>query len=208
MIEQLGYDKVGGMRLFIAVDPPPEAVAQLRATVHVGRELFPELRWTSPEAWHLTLVFLGEVSGERVPDLAERLGRVVAGHRPLSPKVDGWGTFPENSGRASVLWAGLAGDTESLAALAGDLREAARDEGLSVATGPYVPHITVARSRPARDLRRTTRGLETPRGPAWLVDEVRLVESVRGHGPRYRTARTWALPWETHPNRTPERGTS
>lgn len=196
------------MRLFIAVEPPAEAVAQLRPTVRVGRELFPELSWAPPEDWHLTLVFLGEVSGELVPDLAERLGRAVTGHRPLSLAVDGWGTFPENSRRSSVLWAGLDGDTEPLTALAEDLREVARDAGLPVGTTPYVPHLTVARSRPARDLRRTLHDLAVPRGPRWRVGEIHLVESVPGRSPRYRSARTWALPWETHPNRTSERGTS
>lgn len=184
------------MRLFTAVDPPPEAVAQLRTAAQAGRDLTPELRWTSPEDWHLTLVFLGEVSDERVPGLSEALGRAVAGHGPLSLHVDGWGTFPRQSSgnrRASVLWAGLDGDTDALTALADDLREAARGVGIPVASGSYVPHITVARSRPARDLRSTVRGLASPQGAAWRVGEVHLMESARGHGPRYRTVRSWAL---------------
>ena len=202
------YGKVAGMRLFTAVEPPPEAVAQLSSTVHTGRELFPELRWTSPEDWHLTLVFLGEVLDELVPDLAEGLGRAVSGHHPLSLEVDGWGTFPEHSRRSSVLWAGFAGDTEPLTDLADDLREAARGVGLHVTDMPYVPHLTVARSRPARDLRRTLHELSAPQGPAWRVGEVHLVESVPGRSPRYRTARTWPLPWKTHTDRTSERSTS
>lgn len=196
------------MRLFIAVVPPPEAVAGLRSTVGVGRELFPELRWSSAEDWHLTLVFLGEVSEELVPELDEGFGRVVAEHRPLSLRVEGWGTFPQGGRRSSVLWAGLAGDVEALTALAGDLRETARGMGFPVGDVPYVPHLTVARSRPARDLRRTVRDLAVPRGPSRRIGEVHLVESVPGRGPRYRIARTWALPWETPTDRTAERGTS
>lgn len=70
------------MRLFVAVWPPPGAVDELgRALVDV-RAAVPQLRWTIPEQWHVTLAFLGEVADDRRPELERRLARVAARHPP------------------------------------------------------------------------------------------------------------------------------
>lgn len=196
------------MRLFAALEPPPDAVDALGAAVDRGRSHAPGLRWADPDEWHLTLVFLGEVDQERLPAVAGALGREVGAHEPLRLAVRDWGTFPRGGPRASVLWAGLGGDTEALGLLADGLRVAAVGAGVPVEHRPYVPHITVARSRPARDLTETLRILGSLRGRGWRASEVHLVESRPGRGDRYRTLRTWRLGWETDPTPPPERSAS
>ncbi|WP_159943537.1 MULTISPECIES: RNA 2',3'-cyclic phosphodiesterase [unclassified Nocardiopsis] len=196
------------MRLFVALDPPPEVTDALRAAVDRGREHTPDLRWSRPRDWHLTLVFLGEVGEGLLPALTEALGREARAHRPPRLAVEGWGTFPPGGRRSSVLWAGLSGDTEALGALADGVRAAVRGTGLPVEDRAYVPHITVARSRPARDLSGTVRALGDLRVRGWRAGELCLVESRPGREDRYRTARTWALGWETDPTPPPERSTS
>lgn len=56
------------MRLFVALTPPAEVVEELRVSTAALRAALPEpapvLRWTRPEQWHLTLVFLGEVGDD------------------------------------------------------------------------------------------------------------------------------------------------
>ncbi|PDP85497.1 RNA 2',3'-cyclic phosphodiesterase [Glycomyces fuscus] len=193
------------MRLFVALDPPPDP---LRAALDRGRGHTPGIRWAHPRDWHLTLVFLGEVGEDLLPALGDALGREVGGHRPFRLAFDGWGTFPGDLRRASVLWAGLDGDTAALGALADGLRATAARAGVPVENRSYVPHVTVARSRPARDLTGTVDALGTLRGHGWQVSEVRLVESRPGREDRYRTARTWALGWEADPTGSPERSTS
>ncbi|WP_150236973.1 RNA 2',3'-cyclic phosphodiesterase [Nocardiopsis quinghaiensis] len=196
------------MRLFAALDPPADVVDALREAVDRGRRHDPGLRWSGPRDWHLTLVFLGEVDEERLPALTDALGGEVRAHRPLCLAAHGWGTFPPGGGRSSVLWAGLDGDTEALGALADGLRAAAAGTGVPVEQRPYVPHITVARSRPARDLTDTVRALGPLRSRMWRAHEVRLVESRAGKEDRYRTVRTWALGWGTDSTPSPERSTS
>ena len=46
------------MRLFAAVVPPPEAIEDLAAFLEPREEAGPDLRWTTPEQWHLTLAFM------------------------------------------------------------------------------------------------------------------------------------------------------
>ncbi|OOC55685.1 MULTISPECIES: RNA 2',3'-cyclic phosphodiesterase [Nocardiopsis] len=196
------------MRLFAALDPPPDVLDTLRGAVDRGRRHEPGLRWSRPRDWHLTLVFLGEVGEDRLPALTDALGDEARAHQPLSLSVRGWGTFPPGGGRSSVLWAGLGGDTEALGALADGLRAAAAGAGLPVEHRPYVPHVTVARSRPARDLADIVRALGPLRSRGWRAHEVHLVESRVGKEDRYRTVRTWALGWEADPAPSPERSTS
>jgi 2'-5' RNA ligase len=44
------------MRLFVAVWPPPAVIELVGA---LARPAVPGLRWTTPDQWHVTLVFLG-----------------------------------------------------------------------------------------------------------------------------------------------------
>lgn len=196
------------MRLFTALVPPRQVTDALGDAVRHGRRHEPRLRWVAPEHWHLTLVFLGEVDPERLPSLGTELERAAAAHPPLDLTLDGWGTFPRQDRRASVLWAGVGGHTRALAGLVGDLRSAAGQAGVETGERPYVPHITIARSRPPRDLRATVESLGSPPRPGWRATRVALVESLPGQGTRYRTALTCPLLWGTNTGRTAERGTS
>lgn len=196
------------MRLFIALVPPRQVTDALGDAVRHGRRHEPRLRWTAPEHWHLTLVFLGEVAPERLRPLGAELERAAAAHPPLDLTLDGWGTFPRQGRRASVLWAGVGGHTRELAELVGDLRSAAGEAGVETGERPYVPHITIARSRPPRDLRAAVESLGPSPRPGWRATRVDLVESLPGQETRYRTALTCPLLWGTDTGRTAERGTS
>lgn len=200
--------KTARMRLFTALEPPPHVVDALRGAVRRGRRHEPGLRWIPPEEWHLTLVFLGEIGPERLTLLGPALQRAAAAHPPLALELNGWGTFPRQSPPASVLWAGVGGDARGLADLVEDLRRAAGEAGVETGERPYVPHITIARSRPARDLDATVEALGNPPHLGWNASRVELVESVPGSGTRYRTALTCPLLWGADNGRSPERGTS
>ncbi|WP_116246184.1 RNA 2',3'-cyclic phosphodiesterase [Nocardiopsis sp. FIRDI 009] len=192
------------MRLFLALNPPEAALDALGEAVERGRSHAPRLRWTARDGWHITLVFLGEVEEDRLPDLTEAIGARAREHRPLPLAIEGWGRFPPRGRRASVLWAGVTGDTDALDALARDMRRAVRSVRIPVERRPYVPHVTVARSRPPSDLTEAVEALGTLRENGWWARNVHLVESRPGSADRYRTVRRWALGWETDSDRGPE----
>lgn len=196
------------MRLFTALASPPQVTDALGDAVRRGRRHEPRLRWIAPEHWHLTLVFLGEVAPERLPALELGFERAAAAHPPLELSLDGWGTFPRQGRQASVLWAGVGGHTRALTVLVEDLRAAAGEAGVETSARPYVPHITIARSRPPRDLEATVASLGNPPQLGWRATRIALVESLPGQGTRYRTALTCPLLWGTDTGRTAERGTS
>jgi RNA 2',3'-cyclic 3'-phosphodiesterase len=152
-----------------------------------------EPRWTDPDRWHLTLLFLGTVPADRVLPLIEAAGPVVAAAPPMTLRLAGGGRFGSRR-RPQVAWAGLAGDVRPLTDLAGRLAAVARSLGLPVEDRPFRAHLTIGRWRPGRpaDGALTDR-LADYRGPDWPVPEVLLLRSHLGPRPRYETVAAWPV---------------
>ncbi len=177
----------------MAVDPPPEACADLSAALEAVRGLPGEPRWTLPERWHLTLLFLGAVPDRQVADLVAALGPHVPACRLGHLRLAGAGRFGSTR-RPQVAWIGLDGDVATLTQLARRLAIEARRLRLEVEDRPFRPHLTVGRWRPGRPADGTVIDrLAGYRGPEWPVREVRLLESHLGPRPRYDELVAWPV---------------
>lgn len=171
--------------MFVAVRPPEDAVEHLDAFLAPRREAA-EFRWTVAEQWHLTLAFLADVPERKLDDLVERLGRAAAKRQPMTTRFTGGGAFPDVA-RAKVLWLGMdTSDPVELGRLATGAKAAAGKAGASVDGQRFRPHLTLARlGRPA-DVSNWVRLLDGYGGPSWPVEEIELVASYLGEGPRKR----------------------
>lgn len=186
------------MRMFVALVPPEDAVEDLGAFLEPRREAGPELRWTAPEQWHVTLAFMAQVAEARLDDLQDRLERAARRRTPFSVTLAGGGAFP-NSGRAKVIYTGVdaAEHAEELRRLATGARAAATKAGADAEGGRFHAHVTLARSRRPVEATRWLRVLDGYRGPAWPAAEIALIASYLGEGPRkrprYETVATFPL---------------
>ena len=152
-----------------------------------------EPRWTAPERWHLTLVFLGAVPAGCLPELVSAAGPAVAATPPLRLRLAGGGRFGPRR-RPQVAWAGVEGDVAPLAACAGRLSGVARSLGLAVEDRPFRAHLTLGRWRPGRPADGTlTDRLVAYRGPDWAVDELLLLESRLGAVASYERVAGWPV---------------
>jgi len=177
------------VRLFVALVPPENAVEDLDGFL-APRQEAPEasgMRWTAPDQWHVTLAFMGDVADRHLDELVERLGRVSARRAALDLTIAGGGAFP-NVARAKVLYAGLDADGRGadLRHLAVGTRAAATKAGADAGGGRFRAHVTIARVGRPFDVTRWVRVLDAYRGPTWTADEVSLVQSHLGEGPRRR----------------------
>ncbi|MDH6126232.1 RNA 2',3'-cyclic phosphodiesterase [Kitasatospora sp. GP82] len=195
------------MRLFVAVDPPVEAVQELVDAMAPLREMpgADRLRWTGVDGWHLTLAFLGEVPVLDVPGLEEVLGRAATENGAHRLRLAGGGCFGDR-----VLWAGVEGETWALRRLAEAVREGVGELGIETDQYGFHPHLTLARagSRHGRrraeqrsapgELQAMAAGLEGFAGREWEAGELHLMRSDLGFGPaRYERLHTWPLArWE------------
>lgn len=190
------------MRMFVALVPPEEALADLEEFLAPRQEASSGFRWTVPEQWHVTLAFLPQVSDRSLDDLLARLERAARRRTPFTVSVAGGGAFP-HVGRAKVLYAGLdVTDGEELRRLARGSRAAANKAGAAAEGTRFHPHLTLARIGRPLDLTKWVRVLDAYRGPAWEAREISLVESHLGEGPRkrprYEVVEAFALGRGTH----------
>jgi RNA 2',3'-cyclic 3'-phosphodiesterase len=171
--------------MFVAAVPPAPVLEDLEEFLAVRREAAP-FRWTVPEQWHVTLAFLADVPDRVHDDLVARLERAARKRHVMRGAVAGGGAFP-NVGRAKVLWTGVeVDDAEELRRLATGCRAAASKAGVEVAGERFRPHVTIARTGRPVEATRWVRLLEGYRGPAYDVDEISLIASHLGEGPRKR----------------------
>jgi 2'-5' RNA ligase len=188
----------GAVRMFVAVRPPEAVIEDLDEFLSV-RRASAAFRWTPAEQIHLTQAFLAEVPDHRLDDLVERLAGAARRRTAFAAAIAGGGAFPDPA-RGRVLYAALDLAAEArteLDRLATGSRAAATTAGLEVDGQRFRPHLTVARTGRPTELSRWVRLLDTYRGPEWPVDEVALVGSHLGEGPRrrprYETVDTFAL---------------
>jgi 2'-5' RNA ligase len=174
------------MRMFVALIPAEHALEDLGEFLAPRQEVESGFRWTVPEQWHVTLAFMPQVSERSLDDLLARLQRAAARRTPFRVTVAGGGAFPD-AGRAKVLFAALeAGDGEELRRLVVGARAAANKAGAAAAGSRFHPHLTLARTGRPVDVTKWIRVLDAYRGPVWEAQELTLVESHLGQGPRNR----------------------
>jgi RNA 2',3'-cyclic 3'-phosphodiesterase len=163
-------------RLFVAVWPPEDVVAELMA---LGRKDWRGVRFVHPERWHVTLRFLGECD-PGVASAALDAAALPSAEAHLGPAVDV--LFDR------VLTVPVAGVDELAAAVTAataTLGERPRRR--------FTGHLTLARiDRRARGRLPATVGAMV--SAAFEVEEIALVQSRRDHrGPRYETLASWPV---------------
>jgi len=136
------------MRLFVGLDPTPELRAVLAGAAAVYRAQLGPAQWTLPADLHVTLQFLGEVPEGQ----DEVLRRALAGIQrpPVRLQLAGLGVFPDAQ-RPRLLWAGVT-PSAALDGLAARVAGALHRIGYRRETRPFLPHLTLARSRSPKSL--------------------------------------------------------
>jgi 2'-5' RNA ligase len=129
------------MRLFTAIDLPPETTARLDALLNQLRPAA-RLRWSRAENLHVTTKFIGEWPEERLGELKTAFAEIPAvGEIAIS--LRGLGYFP-NPHQPRVFWVAVHAP-DSLARLAHLTEDATAALGVPREDRPYSPHLTLAR---------------------------------------------------------------
>lgn len=188
------------LRLFVAVTLPDEVRGALTEVIARLRDAgLRGVRTVAPEGVHVTLKFLGNVDAAVVAALAEALTAAAGEAGPFALALRGTGAFPDG-GAPRVLWAGVAGETDALAALARRVDEACAGLGFPRERRAFSPHLTIARLRDtasAEDRRRAGEALGAggfEGSDSFRVDGVHLIKStLTPRGAVYETLHTAGL---------------
>lgn len=169
-------------RCFVAVPLAPKLRADLKAAAAQwrGSEHAPDLRWTDPDGWHMTLAFLGATDSSEVPGLVAALRDLAVGTPSFRVPTGGIGAFPR-PGAAQAIWYGVTDPDHRLTDLASQVQAAVLPPG---PPARFRAHVTLARSRVRRGepLSAWLATLEPPTG-ALNVNALTLFRSHLGRGP-------------------------
>jgi RNA 2',3'-cyclic 3'-phosphodiesterase len=168
-------------RLFFALWPSDEFRAELEAaTLSLARASGGRL--IPPRNFHVTLLFLGEISNQKFPAI-QQAAEGMAGSPAFAldfDTVESWGR--------RLLSLTLSAPSPAAIVLAEELRASLRGELKQLDERPYLPHITLARDLP--------RGLQPQKIKPLRqqVNDFALVESVRdAGGSHYSVLERWPL---------------
>jgi 2'-5' RNA ligase len=147
------------LRLFTAIDIPPDVKAALAAVLDRLRPLA-KLHWIAVEKLHITTKFIGDWPDDRLEHLTRALS-AVRSPAPVDIAIRRIGWLP-NPRSARVLYAGVEAG-EALIALAAATEQAAAGAGVPLEDRIFRPHVTLARTRkgvPLGALKEALAGIE------------------------------------------------
>jgi 2'-5' RNA ligase len=149
------------VRLFVAVWPPDDVIAALHA---LPRPETGGVRWSTPDQWHVTLRFLGNVDDDDVADVRDALSSV---------------SLPSASVRVGPATKRLGKDVlmlpvHGLEDLAHEVVRVTEDI-VPAEERHFTGHLTVARARSRGAMPRSVEG--TPLDASWTASSFSLVRS-------------------------------
>lgn len=170
---------MAGVRAFIAIQITNAIVERVVKLQQVLRHAGADIGWTLPGQMHLTLKFLGDVSVDQLPVIAERLEELTASCCPFALAFMGTGGFP-NMHAPRVLWVGVGDGASALRALANAVDDAMRHLGFPCEARPFHAHLTLGRVHAGAHLADVLSLMQAHAGDIFgtmLATEVRLMRS-------------------------------
>jgi 2'-5' RNA ligase len=162
------------MSVFLALDLDDAVRARVTSLIDEHRAAL-SAKWLRADKLHVTLVFLGNATPQQVDTFVPRIDALAWGRAPFSLRLQGAGTFV--TARApSVLWLGVEGQLDALAALHHEATE-------SLGGGPerdreWAPHLTLARAKQPSAFDALQASLRDFVTPQFQVRHVSLYEST------------------------------
>ena len=166
-------------RLFLAFWPNEQQLEKLHELqcdyVGWGREVL-------PENFHVTLLFLGNISYDVTDCFVQHLHDISV--QPFRMKLDRLGYFD----KTKIFWVGPTNVPQELESLYKSVRNCAQYCGISKLSKRYVPHVSLLRNSEIPISNPDFVPIE------WQVDEFHLVESrLDKDGARYYTLDSFRL---------------
>ncbi|HLO99311.1 MAG TPA: RNA 2',3'-cyclic phosphodiesterase [Fimbriimonas sp.] len=177
------------MNTFVALEIPLHAQEQIETYAHkVHAKLDRQgMKWVRKEKYHITLCFLGQL--ENPESVVSKVEAAVAGIKELKVEYGSINGFPDTK-RPGVLWS--AADTAG-----GELQQlqTAVAKALDV-EDEFVPHVTLARMKPAstklgHKLRDFMHSGPAPEVDSWTATTVSVI--VTQADGSYQTLKSFAL---------------
>ena len=175
-------------RAFIAIELPEKIKRDIRKLQHVFASHVLDIRWVKPVNMHLTIKFLGDVDPSDIEAVGRLLSDTAANHPIFDLAPRGVGLFP-NIRRPSIIWTGIAGQTDVLGSIHKSVNSGLTDIGFEADKRPYRGHLTLGRIKTHMDQSRLVTALRVNQefaSEAFSVERLVMFKSERHpNGPVY-----------------------
>ena len=185
------------IRSFLAFELPPDIKEVQRKVSRAGKELPLDLRWVKPDNIHLTVVFMGNVSEDKIQTMGETVKKACIGVDPFEVNAGPLGFFG-NRRHPRVLWMGLGGDVHRMGRFRDRLQKKLKPFGIKTEKRPFKPHLTLGRfnkgSHPWPHLDDLISTYSDLKGPVCSLRELVLFKSdLKPGGAIYTKLDAWDL---------------
>ena len=141
-------------RIFIAINLPEKIKTELENLEKEIANLFPPevsrgmIRWVKKENLHLTLLFIGAVKDEEIPQISQIVKKITQTQKPFSLRFEKLCYGPPKKMPPRLIWLDLEKKPELLT-LAEKLKKGVGDSGIlkKIEKREFSPHITLGRIR-------------------------------------------------------------
>ena len=176
------------IRTFVAVVLDEELRHRISGVQEHAMKLAPGVKWVSPDNFHVTLKFLGDVRRDKLSYVQAAIDDVAGTLPAFDLSIRGMGVFPTPK-RPRVIWVGVEEGREQLVALAHAVEDRLVRAGFEKDEKPFRSHITIGRVKEAKPVDGLVEGLEeidTSELGVQRVESICLMQSVlRPGGPSY-----------------------
>jgi 2'-5' RNA ligase len=172
------------MRLFVAIDIPPDIITQVESVKDRLIATRADVRWIAPTQYHITVKFVGDLEDARVPELLDRVERAAGQVPAFEVEVEGIDRLPEK-GPTRVIMSRILSPDNRMTKLHRLVDSAVGGMGLPLDTRVLVPHLTLGRVKTNHGVNRLLRLVEKHDLDffgSFLVTNVCVYRSVLGAG--------------------------
>lgn len=132
------------VRCFIAVDVGPGIRREVEKTVRRLSGEAPQVKWTAPDRFHLTLKFLGDVPMTELHRVIRAVEKAALEVEPFDLFFEGLDAFP-SAKNPRTLWVGATDGVGEARELVSRLETEFSALGYPREIRPFTPHLTIGR---------------------------------------------------------------
>lgn len=187
------------LRLFLAIDLDETLKEKIFLVKNTLEESLPQIKWTKPNTWHLTVKFLGETKKDRLEDIKRICKKIIPRYCPFHITLKDISAFP-NLRMPRVIFI----DTqipEVLNKIYDELENEFSHMGFKRDDRKFHPHLTLARIKDIKPfLKEHEKTMEKIKELGkdislnLKVEEIILYQSIlSGKGPTYIKIETFRL---------------
>ena len=131
------------IRTFLSVPVPIQVGSKKNMLYSTLDEKF-KVNWVKNNNLHLTIKFLDFTKESAIPELLLEINKITSTIKPFNLKIEKTGCFP-NKEKAKILWLGVTGILDPLAALFNKFEIMLQEYGFPKEEMEFNPHVTIAR---------------------------------------------------------------